>query len=104
MESGVVIKTVIHVIKEVFHRHRGFLIVQLQFDITGGGGEQNMRVAFCGQRSRRESRKGEQSRHSRQSRFNHKVSLTKCSNESEWLDSKEQSASRPAFYLILRIW
>ncbi|MFY1037944.1 hypothetical protein ACOMYX_02855 [Pantoea agglomerans] len=50
MKNGVVVKTVVDVINEVFHRNRRFLVIQFEFDIAGGGGEQNVGVTFCSQR------------------------------------------------------
>lgn len=37
VERGVVIKTTVHVVEEVFHRNRGFLAIQLQLNIPRRG-------------------------------------------------------------------
>ena len=74
MENRVVIKTAVDVINEVFHGRRRFLAVQLQLNISRRGRQQNVRVAFCRQRSRRQ---GRESKYSRQSGFEHEEFLTK---------------------------
>ena len=50
MKNRVVVKTAVNVVDEVFHRNRRFLIIQFEFDITGGRGEQDVRIAFGSQR------------------------------------------------------
>ncbi|MNR09746.1 hypothetical protein D3C85_1259620 [compost metagenome] len=79
VEGGVVIKTTVHVIEEVFHRNRSFLAIQFQLNIPGGSCQQNMGVTFRCQNSRRDSRKCKHSCDSRQSGFEHENSLRKRS-------------------------
>ena len=66
VERGVVIKTTVHVVEEVFHRNRGFLAIQLQLNIPRRGSQQDVGVSFGCQRSRGNGRKSKHSCDSRQ--------------------------------------